>query len=86
MKRNCDDVPIETEMDGKLETDSTCVMLPEIAAVMSGVGFDVNRTLCSSGAPLLVHAAFEGHEASVRMRSLKTHQGSTSANKTPPMG
>ena len=42
-------------------------MLPEIAALIARVGFDVHRTLCSSGLPPLAHAAFEGHEASVRM-------------------
>ena len=68
MKSNCADVvTIETEGEGRLATDMSCVMLPEIAALMSGVRFDVNRTLCSSGLPPLGHAAFVGHEASVRM-------------------
>ena len=37
------------EMKGerRLTTDQSCVMLPEIAALVSSVGFDFNRTSCS---------------------------------------
>ena len=37
------DVTIELEGGGRLETDLPNVMMPEIAALMSWVGFDVNR-------------------------------------------
>ena len=50
-----------------LAKDFSSKMLPEIAALMVGVSFDVNMTSCSSGPTPLCHAALVGHEASVRL-------------------
>ena len=60
-------------------------MLAEIAALMSGVGFDVNMTSCSSGLPPPGHAVFVGHEASVRLLLVCTPTNKTRPHNMTPL-
>ena len=63
-------------------------MLPEITGLMSEVGFDVNRTSCSSGLPPLALAAFEGRVASIRLLledapGIKVNQAESTSGRMP---
>ena len=51
----------------RLAKDLSSEMLQEIVGLVSGVGFDVKLILCCPGLSPLAHAAFKGHEASVRL-------------------
>ena len=54
----------EVEAVGEKEGDGAndIAMLPEIASLMSEVGYDINQaTVLSTGAPLLIYAVIKKH-------------------------
>ena len=87
MKGNGGDVTIETERRGKIiVTNILSVMLPEIAALMSGDRFDINRNSrapppCHRWPMLLLRVSRHRFDC-----YLKAHEASTSINRTRPMG